>query len=236
MSKTISEEILGSAKAFFKDKFAVNHVKNLKKLNKLSKFKYNPFLISYLGAFLTGKVDSESVAKGLIYPRILGTSPTTSFGTIMQQFTSQVLQKSFGSATSGIDIEFIDQIDFRKKYAQIKTGPNTVNYDDVETVKSKFEHVRRTARVNSLSIGVSDLIVGVLFGTEEKLNGNYKRINKDYPVIVGKDFWSRLTGDVNFYEDLIKAFGEVAREVNSKELLESTIAELSQDIKSKLEI
>jgi hypothetical protein len=27
----------------------------------------------------------------------------------------------------------------------------------------------------------------------------------DYPVIIGKDFWHRLTGDPDFYQDLLEA-------------------------------
>ena len=35
---------------------------------------------------------------------------------------------------------------------------------------------------------------------------------EDYPVIIGEDFWYHLTGDRNFYNDLIDAFAEVAEE------------------------
>lgn len=228
------EKIISQAKKFFKEKFAANQNNKLKKWNKVSKFKFNPFLVSYLGAFLTGKVSAESIARGLLYPRMLGTSPSTSFGIAMQKFTTHVLRDIFGSGIRGVDLEFVDQVEMRKKYCQVKTGPDTINYDDIDTIKNHFTYLTGIARVNSLDVRQSDMIVGVLFGTKEMLSGNYKIVNRTYPVIIGKDFWYILTGDENFYEELIKAFGEVAEETDSKELLEKVVAELASDVEMNL--
>lgn len=228
------QRIIREAKKFFKEKFATNQNRKLKNWNKVSKFNFNPFLVSYLGAFLTGKVSAESIARGLLYPRILGTSPSTSFGIAMQKFTTQVLKDIFGSGIRGVDLEFIDQADGRKKYCQVKTGPDTINYDDIDTIKNHFNYLSGIARVNSLDVRQSDMVVGVLFGTEDMLSGNYKIVNRAYPVMVGKDFWNRLTGDKDFYEELIKAFGEVAEETESKELLEKVVEELAADLEQNL--
>ncbi len=109
MRQDEKEAILEKAQAWFKKSIAENHIKNTQKLVKASKFDINPFLAVYLSNFLTGNTNPESIAKALLYPRVLGTSITTSFGTNIQKFTNEVLS-SFGSTTSGIDIEFIDQI------------------------------------------------------------------------------------------------------------------------------
>ncbi len=228
------KKIIKEAKKFFKEKFAANQNKKLKKWNKVKNFKFNPFLVSYLGAFLTGNVSSESIARGLLYPRMLGTSPSTSFGITMQKFTTQVLKDIFGSGIRGVDLEFIDQVDKRKKYCQVKTGPDTINYDDVDTIKNHFTYLNGIARTNHLDIRQADMVVGILFGTKDLLNGSYKIVDKTYPVIIGKDFWERLTGDENFYEDLIKAFGEIAEETDSKELLEKVVKELATDIENTI--
>ena len=99
------------------------------------------FLYKYLAKFLTGNDDAESIAKALIYPRILGSSITTSFGMqVQKQITT--LFPGFGSTTSGIDIEFVDAIDGRKKYCQLKAGPNTINKDDIKTVVDHFKSIR----------------------------------------------------------------------------------------------
>lgn len=84
--------------------------------------------MKYLANFFTGSMDNESLARVLVYPRVLGTSINTTFGTQMQYFVNEVLG-SQGSLSSGIDIEFVDRIDGMKKYCQIKAGPETIVFD-----------------------------------------------------------------------------------------------------------
>src|SRR5699024_2397193 len=199
------------------------HLKNTRKLNKLSNHSPNPFLTKYLANFLSGNSSPENIAKALIYPRVLGTSITTSFGSQMQSFCSTVLE-GFASTTSGIDIEFIDQIDGRRKYCQVKSGPNTINKDDVTTIINHFTDIKNLARTNRLELFFTDLIVGVFYGTPQELSTHYNNINKEYPVYIGKEFWHRLTGDETFYYHLISSISEVALEVNSAKLLENVIA------------
>ena len=222
-------EILIKAKQWFKKSIAENHIKNTQKLKLAQKFDINPFLATYLANFLTGNSKPESIARALLYPRVLGTSITTSFGTNIQKFTNEVLS-SFGSTTSGIDIEFTDQIDGFKKYCQLKSGPNTINKDDVETIAGHFESVIHLGRTNGLRITHSDMIVGVIYGESNDLNGHYQRITKQYhyPIFSGQEFWHRLTGDPDFYLDLIKAIGEVAIEADYATELEVLVKTLSQ--------
>lgn len=221
--------ILAKAKAWFADSIAQNHVQNTLKLKNVNEFNINPFLSVYLANFLTGNSDPASIAKALVYPRVLGTSITTSFGTHIQTFTSQVLD-AFGSTTSGIDIEFTDQIDRKKKYCQLKAGPNTINRDDVESIAGHFRSVINLARTNSLRIPREDMIVGVIYGETTDLSGHYKRITREYdfPVIVGQDFWHRLTGDTDFYYDLIAAIGDVAKDADFAHELEEVIEMLAE--------
>lgn len=221
--------ILDAAKTWFRDTIAVNHIKNTVKLKNPKEFNINPFLASYLAKFLTGKTDTESIAKALIYARTLSTSITTSFGQNSQKFTGEI-SKAVGSTTSGIDIEFIDQIDGRKKYCQLKAGPNTINKDDVTTIDGHFTATKNLARTNNLQIGLNDLIVGVLYGERCELSSHYKTIESKhhYPVYIGKEFWHRLTGDEGFYLELTDAVASVAAEFDGTEILEKTIKELAK--------
>jgi len=147
----------------------------------------------------------------------------------MQSFTNDVLS-SFGSTTSGVDIEFDDQVDKDRKYCQLKAGPNTINKDDVETIAGHFSGVINLGRTNNLKLGFHNLIVGVLYGEEDDLSSHYKRITKQYhyPVIIGKDFWTRLTGDPDFYADIIKSIGDVAKESNFSHELQEVVAKLAE--------
>ena len=232
MNKSEKKIILNKARDWFLDTIAKNHIINTEKLADPSEFNINPFLVTYLANFLTGNSSPESIAKALIYPRVLGSSITTSFGTNIQKFTSEVLS-SFGSTTSGIDIEFTDQLDGHKKYCQLKAGPNTINKDDVETIHGHFSSIQRLSRTNNLRIPSDDLIVGVLYGEHQDLSGHYLSLERQYnhPVIVGQNFWHRLTGDTMFYHDLVAAIVQVAEQANGKSVIENTIQTLAKSEK-----
>ncbi|WP_299518492.1 PmeII family type II restriction endonuclease, partial [uncultured Flavobacterium sp.] len=210
-----------------------NHIEGAcARASKLSEYNVNPFLFKYLANFLTGNDDAESIARALVLPRILGSSINTSFGMKIQSLISTLFQ-GLGSTTQGIDIEFIDEVDGRKKYCQLKAGPNTINHDDVKTIIDHFNGVRYLARTNKLKIELDDMIVGVVYGETAELSSHYKRISEHYPVLIGQDFWHRLTGEKNFYFELIDALGEVALEVDASQVVENTIQKLAIEIQAK---
>lgn len=227
------KQILENAKTFFRTEIVQSHIDGAcERASKLSEYNVNPFLFKYLANFLTGNDDSISIAKALVLPRILGSSITTSFGMKIQSLISSLFQ-GLGSTTQGIDIEFVDVIDGKKKYCQLKAGPNTINHDDVTTIINHFRSVRNLARTNNLNIGINDMVVGVVYGEESELSSHYKKIGIDYPVYIGQDFWYRLTGKKDFYFELIDAIGEVALEVDASKIVEMTIEKLAREIETK---
>ncbi|MDR2610796.1 MAG: restriction endonuclease, partial [Clostridiales Family XIII bacterium] len=205
-------EIIEKAKVFFREKIAAKHLANTEKLRDVGVFNINPFTHKYLAQFAFGNDDPESMAKAILYPRILGTSISTTFGNELQYFCNEVLS-SFASTTSGIDIEYNDILDGRHKYCQVKAGPTTINNDDVETIKNHFTSIRNLARTNRLADfnPMYDCVVGVLYGDAKSLSGAYKKIAEEYIVLVGQEFWEHLTGDPSFFGKLINAFSEVAK-------------------------
>lgn len=226
--------LLNTAKELFRDSFAANHYKNTKKLDKVKSFNVNPFLFKYLTKFAFGEDTPENRAKALLYPRAFGTSINTGFGSFVQKFCNE-LRESYPSTTAGMDIEFIDAIDNRRKYCQLKAGPNTINKDDIKTIKDHFRGAINLGRTNGTAIASMDCIVGVCYGTREELSTFYKEIDEDYPVLIGDEFWTRLTGDNHFYEDLINAFAEVADDVNATEMVEETVQKLARNIEETTE-
>ena len=235
MTEEQKNSIIESGKQYFREIIIPKHLKNLQAL-KLKDFKINPFLVNYLAAFLCGNTKPESLAKALLYPRILGTSINTSFGQNIQIFISSLAQVA-GNASSidGIDIEFVDAIDGRKKYCQCKAGPQTINKDDITTILGHFKHLHNKARLDRLSVQIDDMSVGVLYGEEDELSGHYKIINSHYPVYCGADFWEHLTGDSHFYHRLAKAFGEVVEEdnIDGSQLIQEKIQEIAKEIEDK---
>ena len=227
------QQIINSGKVYFRQIIIPSHLKNLLSL-KLKDFKINPFLVNYLAAFLCGDTKPESLAKALLYPRILGTSINTSFGQNIQVFISSLAQVAgCASGIDGIDIEFTDAIDGRRKYCQCKAGPQTINKDDVATILGHFRHLLNKARLDRLPMQIDDMIVGVLYGEADELSGNYKTINSHYSVYCGAEFWEHLTGDKKFYHRLAKAFGEVVEEdgIDGTLLIQKKINEIAKEIK-----
>jgi len=207
------------------------HLNNTKKLGKISEFNINPFLLPYLANYYNGNTNYRSLAEALILPRVLGTSITTTFGNAAQVFVSTVFSDTnFGSAASGIDIQFIDAVDGRLKYCQLKAGPNSINSGDVETIEGHFKGVRNLARTNNMNVQVDDMVLGILYGEKSELNGFINKVGENYPVYTGKEFWFRFTGDEDFYEDLALAMAEVADEVSAREVVEQTIESLAEDL------
>ncbi len=209
-----------------------SHKKNTLKLIDLNEFNVNPFLLNYLGFFFGGDKKYTTLAKVLLYPRILGTSITTSFGSQMQKFISDVLN-GYGSTTPGIDLEFTDKIDGRYKYAQLKSGPNAINKDDVVSISNHFKAVINRARTNNVSVMSSDLVFCLLYGEPHEKNSFIKELERDYPVYVGQEFWHRFTGDQGFYRALIRAISEVAEEINMKPLVDEVIKKLAVQIEQR---
>lgn len=227
--------IIVSGKEYFRTTIIPNHLKNLQKL-KLSEFNINPFLINYLAAFLCGDTEPHSLAKALVYPRILGTSLNTSFGQNIQVFISSLEEITGGaSGIEGIDIEFVDAIDGRRKYCQCKAGPQTINKEDIATILGHFKYLMNKSRLDRMGLQFDDLIVGVLYGERDNLSANYKAIDAHYPVLCGADFWERLTGDKEFYNRLAKAFGEVVEEdgIDGSTLILKKVDEIAQEIIDK---
>ena len=234
MTKKERELILNQAKEWFRTVILPNHLRNTRKLATSTELDINPFLAPYLAVYLTGEISPEALAKVLIYPRVLGSSINTSFGQNIQKFISDVLG-SFGSLVPGIDIEFVDQIDRRKKYCQVKLGPNTINKDDVASIHGHFKSARNLGRTNNVQVAHGDLVVAILYGEPGQESNHYKRLHEEhgYPLYIGNDFWHRLTGDDNFYNELRIAISEVAMEADGMKTLNDTINQLADTVKIK---
>ena len=233
MTEEQKKAIIESGKNYFRTSIIPNHIRNLQKL-RLKDFDINPFLINYLSAFLCGDTTTQSMAKALVNPRILGTSLNTSNGQNIQKFISQLAEVAgCASGIDGIDIEFVDALDGRKKYCQCKAGPQTINKDDVDTILGHFKRLIGKARLDRMALQMDDMIVGVLYG--DRISANYKTIATTYPVYCGVEFWEHLTGDKSFYYQFAKAFGEVVEEegIDGSALIMQKVSDIAKEIKEK---
>jgi len=109
-----------------------------------------------------------------------------------------------------MDIEYIDKVDNRRKYCQLKSGPNTINSGDVSPILGKFNAVVNRARTNhDMNLVNNDLVMGVLYGNSDELSAHYKKIDKNFPVYTGAEFWHRLTGYKSIYKSLVVELDEL---------------------------
>lgn len=221
-------QLLELTKDYFQKQIFENHKVNvLKNHSKLKAYKINPILVKYLSKVLEGDYTPIGIAKALYYPRVLGTSINTSFGTRIQNMFVE-LGLAQGSLIKGMDIEFVDKIDNRKKWCQLKSGPNTINSEDVNPLIKKFDTVANLARTNSISLNNSDLILGVLYGDSQ----HYKSIDSKYPVIIGKEFWHRITGYPNFYDKIIHELDVLILELDTQNFFKEGYMALAKEIES----
>lgn len=223
MNEEQKKSIIESGKKYFRTVIIPKHVENLKGL-KLDDFNINPFLINYLASFLCGNTEPESLAKALIYPRVLGTSINTSFGQNIQIFISQLSEVTGGaSGIDGIDIEFIDAIDGRKKYCQCKAQINGIN--ELTTVLYKCKRaVAEIGKDNWVEM-IDDVVVCSLFGEKENLSKDFRTVATTYPVLCGAEFWEHFTGDKFFYYRLLSEFCKMLDEEHLYDELVKTVVQ-----------
>lgn len=204
----------------------------MKKHAQLKSYNINPIVVRYLSELIEGEYSPRGVAKALFYPRVLGTSINTSFGTRVQSmFVDLKVGGATGSLIKGMDIEFVDKLDQRKKWCQLKSGPNTINSDDVGPLIKKFNNTIRLAKTNNVhNIVNTDFVIGIIYGSPSELSQHYKRINATYPVFIGTEFWHRLTGDPDFYDNLIVALYSAINGLETQEVLEDACERLAQEI------
>jgi hypothetical protein len=224
-----NQRVLIAAKHWFEANVIQKHLDNTTKLSEPSEFHINPFTVWYLAKFIDGEVTPRSIAKALVYPRSLGTSISTSFGTQLQSFITNTLATAYGSASDGMDIDFIDQVDGERKFAQVKLGPNTINRDDVDTINGKFTKLRNLTKTNNVRLPNNHFAVGVMFGTEEELNNFYLslRTTHGWELYVGQDFWKRLTGDPNFMTRLVEVCRQAINETADSAALARVVDSLA---------
>lgn len=233
MDSGTKREILEKIKQWWRDELVRRHEENTIKLTRVKAFSINPFLWLYLANYFEGNHKAETLARVLVYPRVLGHSITTSFGMGFQKLMTDVFNDVSGSQISGMDIEFIDQLDGRRKYCQLKAGPNIVNKDDVKTITDHFKTAQRLARTNNLSVDISDYMLCLIYGEDHQKNSFIRKIEEDYVVVVGREFWHRFTGDEGFYTDLVNAIADIANEYDMKSKIDQVVLGLAEDIRAK---
>lgn len=234
MKKELREELV----KFFKEEFSVTLQNRLKIGYSLKKFKINPFVLISTASGVFGEPTSKNMAKALLYPRVLGTSISTSFGDKMQALCTHYLGAT-GSAVEGMDIEFTDKTTNQRMVVQLKSGPNTINSGDVKPIIDHMNKAYRLYQQNREKV-IPNFAIGIVYGALEDVSQHYKNIMKagvgsqpEIPLLIGKDFWHRVTGDESFYAEMIMIFFKLFENENYSKDLDLDIKLLSKEIEAR---
>lgn len=232
MVNITEQEVLDNAYDFFFNFFSKKAQKYSN--TKYKSFKVNPFTIQATANAFGSPITAQNLAKAVVYPFALGTSIATSFGTNFQAFmVSTTGGVARASVVKGMDIEYDDALDNRHKYCQIKSGPTTINKDDIKTIEDHFKGLTNLARTNHLPLDASDKVVGVLYGTHNDLSTMYRTIEHDgINVFAGEELFYHITGIHGLYQGLIESARRAAENSEMQESIQKLIKEVESGINS----
>lgn len=228
MEEREKQAIINSGKDYFRKIIIPNHIKGLKSL-RLKDFKINPFMVNYLA----GKISFEDFAKALLYPVMFDTLVSSGPLSAFNQFVARLSELTDGfSDINGIDFEFTDAIDGKRKYCQCRPSLVALTDDETAEVLGNFKKAYEQSQAEGVDMQINDLVMAFPYGDENIFSGNSKIISSHYDILYGEEFWHRLSGDRNFYYRICKAFAEVIEEPNSEGgmLVKEKVADLAQSI------
>ncbi len=135
---------------------------------------------------------------------LLGATQSSSDETLFGEFFETVaLKVSQGkkSASNSIDVEIWDDDNKAVKLIAVKSGPHIFNAQSKKKQNDAFqESMRRLTKV------AVDSIVGYAYG-RKKSSENNKFVFRE---IAGQAFWMEITGDKDFYLELMHHIGRIA--------------------------
>lgn len=111
------------------------------------------------------------------------------------------------SKFAGMDFEFIDALDGRRKYCQCLMEPSRIGMKETAAILRNFANMMRGVCLCDLPFSPDDLVVGVMFGSADELSGSYTIVQSHYHVYCGADFWEHITGERDFYSCMVNACG-----------------------------
>jgi len=216
------EQLLNSIIGYFRQEVFEPHLRNLEVDNaELSSYSANPFLTPYLSKVLEDEYNARGVAQVLYFSRVLSTSITTSFGSHIKKILVENKLAESRSKKANV-ISFTDHTTGLLTGCVLKAGPNTINSGDKSGIRRKLKSIA----------GVDRLALGIIYGSESKLNSSYTSLQKSYDIFVGKVFWHRITGFEDFYDNLETRMRNLPIELNTEGRFDNGLERLTQQIEN----
>jgi hypothetical protein len=212
---------------YVEENIGIFHLSRLKKLEKLKLSdvlkRKNPYL--FKAKFVETAYD---IVRGIV-DAYLSSSEETVFGDWLEGLAIFINQKIFNgwkSSCTGIDLEF-DKENVRY-IISIKSSNNWGNSEQVKKMRDRFRSAKQTLRTSNSKL-IIEAINGCCYGIDSNPDKG------DYFKFCGQRFWSFVSGNDNFYIDIIEPLGYKAREKNDEyqkaynELLNRFVKEFSNE-------
>lgn len=138
----------------------------------------------------------------------LSSQEETIFGEFLEKLAIYVCQETMGGYKSGIvGIDLEINKDNIRYIVTIKSGPNWGNSSQIKKMKDNFVTAKRTLRTQNSGMHII-AINGCCYGKDNNPDKG------DYFKYCGQRFWAFISGDDNFYLDIIEPLGYRAKEKN----------------------
>lgn len=191
-------------------KFHNNRIKKLEELkfNTILKRK-NPYL------FRAKNMNTASEIVKSILDAHLSSGEETIFGNWLEglaiYISSDLLKNGIKSSSNGVDLEIVN--DKYHYLVSIKSGPNWGNSSQLKKLETDFINAKRSIKTSGYNKEVI-CINGCCYGKKQDLS--IKSNILEYYKYCGQVFWEFITGEENFYLDIIVPIGYNAKIMNDE--------------------
>ena len=170
--------------------------------------KKNPYLFKAKGLNSVAEI-----VKSLLDATI-SSSEETLFGETMEKLAIFICQKEKGgmkSGIEGIDLEFSEDDGNTRYLISVKSGPNWGNSNQINRMKDEFSKAKKTLRTNNNDPRFNIICVnGCCYGKDNNPDKG------DYFKYCGQEFWKLISGNPDFYKDILEPFEKNAKDQNAQ--------------------
>jgi len=156
-------------------------------------------------------LSASEIVKNIVDAHI-SSSEEGIFGEFLENLAIFVASKVYGgtkSSAEGIDLEF--EKDAVRFIVSIKSGPNWGNSGQIQKMKDNFKKTKKIIGTNASKINVI-AVNGCCYGRDNKPDKG------DYLKLCGQSFWEFISGNSNFFIEIIEPLSFQSKEKNDSYL------------------
>lgn len=200
------------------NEFVNEHIQRFhsRRLERLSQLSLKDLILKNPYLFRAKNVNRASELIEQTMAAFLSSSEEKIFGDFLESLALFVAQQSstnaHKSATSGLDLEFSKNGVYY--VVSIKSGPNWGNSSQHSKLEEDFKKAQIRLRQASVKLNVVP-VLGICYGKSKSVwtRGGYLKL-------VGQNFWALISGEKDFYIQIVEPVGYRAKEHNERYLLE----------------